>query len=60
MVFLFWSDVNLKLRTTTSRPSLGFFPKRWEEREVPVPAYIAEMLARPSLSVQGSTPLNST
>ena len=50
MVFLFWSDVNLKLRTirVTSKPSLGFFPKRWEEREVPVPAHIAEMLeARP-------------
>jgi integrase len=46
MVFLFWNDVNLRLRTirVTSKPNLGFFPKRCEEREVPIPAHIAAML----------------
>lgn len=52
VVFLFWSDINLKLRTirVTSKPHLGFFPKRWEEREVPVPAQLAKLLeTRPHL-----------
>jgi hypothetical protein len=32
VVFLFWTDINFKLRTirVTSKPHLGFFPKRWE------------------------------
>jgi site-specific recombinase XerD len=40
VVFLFWSDINLKLRTirVTSKPHLGFSPKRWEEREIPIPS----------------------
>ena len=52
VAFLFWSDLNLKLRTirVTSKPHLGFSPKRWEEREIPIPAQLAEMLeSRPRL-----------
>jgi len=42
---LFWSDVNLKLKTirVTSRPHLGFSPKRWEEREIPIPVDLARL-----------------
>ena len=38
VVHLFWSDVNFTLNTirVTAKPDLGFWPKRWEEREVPV------------------------
>jgi integrase len=49
---LFWSDINLKLRTirVTSKPHLGFSPKRWEEREIPIPLELAKLLqARPHL-----------
>lgn len=52
VVFLFWSDINLKLRTVrvTSKPHLGFSPKRWEEREIPIPAQLATLLEmRPHL-----------
>jgi integrase len=52
VAFLFWSDVNLKLRTirVTSKPHLGFSPKRWEEREIPIPVQLAELLGnRPHL-----------
>jgi integrase len=52
VAFLFWSDVNLKFRTirVTSKPQLGFSPKRWEEREIPVPVQLAELLdKRPHL-----------
>lgn len=47
MVHLFWSDVNLRLRSirVTAKPKYGFSPKRWEEREVPVPVQLIEMLA---------------
>jgi len=46
MVHLMWSDVNLPLRTirVTAKPKYRFSPKRWEEREVPVPAQLIEML----------------
>lgn len=46
VMYLFWSDVNLQLRTVrvTAKPELGFYPKRWEERQVPAPAeLIAEL-----------------
>ena len=35
VMFLRWSDVNFELRTVrvTSKPELGFYPKRWEDRE---------------------------
>jgi integrase len=38
VVHLFWPDVSATLNTirVTSKPDLGFWPKRWEEREVPV------------------------
>lgn len=46
VVHLFWSDVNLKLNTirVTSKPEFGFWPKRWEEREVPVPKPLIDLL----------------
>lgn len=46
VVFLFWSDINLNLRTArvTSKPDLGFTPKRCEEREVPITAQLVEIL----------------
>jgi integrase len=50
VAYLFWTDVNFRLRTirVTSKPHLGFSPKRWEERQVPVPVQLTEMLeARP-------------
>lgn len=45
MVHLIWSDINFKLRTlrVTAKPQMGFYPKRWEEREIPIPAQLAEM-----------------
>jgi len=52
VAFLFWSDINLRLRTirVTSKPHLGFSPKRWEEREIPIPVQLANLLeARPHL-----------
>jgi integrase len=47
VVHLFWSDVNFKLNTirVTSKPDLGFWPKRWEEREVPVVKALTDLLA---------------
>jgi hypothetical protein len=40
VMYLFWSDVSLQLRTirVTTKPDLGFFPKRSEEREIPLHA----------------------
>jgi integrase/recombinase XerD len=48
VAFLFWADFNLKLRTirVTSKPHLGFSPKRWEEREIPIPVQLAELLEK--------------
>jgi integrase/recombinase XerD len=46
VMYLFWSDINLPLRTVrvTAKPELGFYARRWEEREVPTPAeLIAEL-----------------
>jgi hypothetical protein len=60
VMFLFWSDINFKLRTAmvTSKPHLGFFPKRWEEREIPIPLQLIELLEnRPHLhSIDSSFP----
>jgi site-specific recombinase XerD len=38
VVHLFWADVSFELQTVrvTAKPELGFYPKRWEEREVPI------------------------
>ena len=46
VMYLFWSDINFQLRTVrvTAKPELGFYPKRWEERQIPAPAeLIAEL-----------------
>ena len=46
VVNLCWDDVNFALNTVrvTAKPDLGFSPKRWEEREVPVPKRLIELL----------------
>jgi len=48
VMYLFWSDIKADLRTVrvTAKAELGFYPKRWEEREVPIPAYLAELLQK--------------
>jgi integrase len=37
VVNLSWDDINLSLNMikVTAKPDLGFYPKRWEDREVP-------------------------
>jgi len=46
VMYLFWSDVSSQLRTVrvTAKADLGFFPKRSEEREVPLHAELAKLL----------------
>jgi integrase len=46
IVHLSWDDINIGLRMVrvTAKPDLGFSPKRWEEREVPVPNHLIELL----------------
>lgn len=46
VVHLLWNDINTSLSTVrvTAKPDLGFSPKRWEEREVPVPKRLVELL----------------
>ncbi len=46
VMYLFWSDISLDLRTArvTSKPNLGFTPKRCEEREVPITAQLVDLL----------------
>jgi hypothetical protein len=46
VVHLIWTDINFELRVVrmTAKPALAFYPKRWEEREVPVTAQLAELL----------------
>ena len=43
-----WSDLNFELRTVrvTSKPELGFYPKRWEDREIPAPVELIEELRK--------------
>lgn len=46
VMYLFWSDVNVQLQTVRviANPELGFYPKRWEDREIRPPAeLIAEL-----------------
>ena len=47
VVHLVWSDINFSLNTirVTAKPDLGFWPKRWEEREVPVAKPVMDLLA---------------
>lgn len=46
VVHLTWDDINVNLNTikSTAKPELGFYPKRWEEREVPVPKHLIALL----------------
>ena len=46
VVHLFWTDVGFGLQTVrvTAKPELGFYPKRWEEREVPIPVQLIDLL----------------
>ena len=46
VVHLWWEDIHLPVKTVrvTAKPELGFSPKRWEEREVPVPKQLMEQL----------------
>ncbi|HEV2172562.1 MAG TPA: site-specific integrase, partial [Nitrospira sp.] len=46
VVHLFWSDINFTINTirVTAKADFGFSPKRWEEREVPVPKALIELL----------------
>ena len=48
VMYLTWADLNLDLRTArvTAKPQLGFYAKRWEEREVPIPAHLVEILKK--------------
>ena len=47
-MFLRWSDVNFELRTVrvTAKPELAFYPKRWEDRELPAPVELIEELRK--------------
>jgi hypothetical protein len=58
VAFLFWNDINLRLRTirVTSKPHLGFSPKRWEEREIPIPVQLAKLLGNVIKSDKPSQP----
>jgi integrase/recombinase XerD len=48
VMYLHWSDVNFELRTVrvTAKPELRFYPKRWEDREVPAPVELIEELRK--------------
>ncbi len=47
-----WKDVDLKEQVVrvTAKPEYGFFPKDWEEREVPIPDRLAQALKARSKS----------
>ena len=46
VMYLSWDDINFKLNTirVTAKPGQGFYPKRSEEREVPVPKHLIQLL----------------
>lgn len=46
VVHLVWSDINFTINTVkvTAKPDLRFWAKRWEEREVPVPKALIDLL----------------
>ena len=62
VVHLFWTDVSFELQTVrvTAKPELGFYPKRWEEREVPIPVQLIDLLKthtrRPGCNFVSSSP----
>jgi integrase/recombinase XerD len=47
VVHLRWEDVNFSLNMikVKAKPELEFYPKRWEEREVPVPQQLTELIS---------------
>jgi len=46
VVHLFWTDISFELQTArvTAKPDMGFYPKRWEEREVPIAVKLIDLL----------------
>ncbi|MDA2926797.1 site-specific integrase [Acidobacteria bacterium AH-259-G07] len=48
MMHLFWDDINFKLNTiqVKAKPELGFYPKHWEEREVPAHKRLMKLLKK--------------
>jgi integrase len=48
IMHLTWENINPTVNTirVTAKPEHGFYPKRWEEREVPVPKHIIELLKK--------------
>jgi integrase len=46
VVHLFWTDISFELKTArvTAKPDMGFYPMRWEERGVPIPVKLIDLL----------------
>ena len=46
-MYVAWPDINFadQIVRVSAKPDLGFEPKNWEEREVPVPKNLIEMLS---------------
>lgn len=46
VMHLCWPDINFRLRTirVTAKPERGFYPKRWEEREIPIANHLVSVL----------------
>ncbi len=46
VMHLCWPDIHLRLRTirVTAKPERGFYPKRWEEREIPIASHLVNLL----------------
>ncbi|MGA2114663.1 MAG: hypothetical protein ABSH56_07930 [Bryobacteraceae bacterium] len=45
VMHLFRKDLNVNVRTVRvlANPELKFYPKKWEEREVPVPVELVQL-----------------
>ncbi len=48
VMYTYWSDVNLKANTVrvTHKPDLGWTPKAYKEREIPIPEKLVTSLQR--------------
>ena len=48
VTYMFWNDIKFNLNTiqVKAKPKLGFYPKRWEEREVPVHKHLISLLKK--------------
>lgn len=46
VMHLCWQDINFRLRTirVTAKPERGFYPKRWEEREILIANHLVSVL----------------